>query len=174
MDRHQHIDNQVYINHSAPECTSRELFKGILDDHASGVFNGHINVNRDAQQTNAFQTNRNILLTDKATIDTKPFLEIYADDVKCSHGATVGQLDAEALFYIRSRGISANNARILLMYAFAAEVTNKIAIPELRQRMDDMVKKRLRGELSQCEQCVLNCSQHEHDKVEFAIDLTKI
>ena len=174
MDRYQHVDNQVYINHLAPECISRELFKGVLDDHASGVFNGHIKVHRDAQQTNAFQTNRNILLSDKASIDTKPFLEIYADDVKCSHGATIGQLDAEALFYIRSRGISESNAKILLMYAFAAEVINKISIPELRQRMDDMVKKRLRGELSQCEQCVLNCSSHEHQKVEFNIDITKI
>jgi Fe-S cluster assembly protein SufD len=174
MDRYQHIDNQVYINHAAPECESRELFKGVLDDHASGVFNGHIKVHRDAQKTNAFQTNKNILLTDKASIDTKPFLEIYADDVKCSHGATIGQLDAEALFYIRSRGISEFNAKILLMYAFAADVINKISIPELRLRMDDMVKKRLRGELSQCEQCVLNCSTHEHQKVEFKIDLSKI
>jgi len=174
MDRHQHVDNQVYINHVAPDCESRELFKGVLDDQASGVFNGHIKVYRDAQRTNAFQTNKNILLTDKASIDTKPFLEIYADDVKCSHGATIGQLDSEALFYIRSRGISESNAKILLMYAFAAEVINKISIPELRQRMDDMVKKRLRGELSQCEQCVLNCSTHEHQKVSFVIDMSKI
>jgi len=174
MDRHQHVDNQVYINHVAPDCESRELFKGVLDDQASGVFNGHIKVYRDAQRTNAFQTNKNILLTDKASIDTKPFLEIYADDVKCSHGATIGQLDSEALFYIRSRGISESNAKILLMYAFAAEVINKISIPELRQRMDDMVKKRLRGELSQCEQCVLNCSTHEHQKVSFVIDISKI
>jgi Fe-S cluster assembly protein SufD len=174
MDRYQHVDNQVYIDHAAPDCQSRELFKGVLDDHASGVFNGHIRVHRDAQRTNAFQTNRNVLLTDKASIDTKPFLEIYADDVKCSHGATIGQLDSEALFYIRSRGISESNAKILLMYAFAAEVINKIAIPELRLRMDDMVKKRLRGELSQCEQCVLNCSTQEHQKVEFKIDLSRI
>jgi Fe-S cluster assembly protein SufD len=174
MDRYQHIDNQVYINHAAPECESRELFQGVLDDHASGVFNGHIKVHRDAQKTNAFQTNKNILLTDKASIDTKPFLEIYADDVKCSHGATIGQLDTEALFYIRSRGISEANAKILLMYAFAADVINKISITELRLRMDDMVKKRLRGELSQCEQCVLNCSTQEHQRVEFNIDLSKI
>lgn len=174
MDRHQHVDNQVFINHAAPECESRELFKGVLDDHASGVFNGHIKVHRDAQKTNAFQTNKNILLSDKASIDTKPFLEIYADDVKCSHGATIGQLDAEALFYIRSRGISEANAKILLMYAFAADVINKISIPELHLRMDDMVKKRLRGELSQCEQCVLNCSTQEQHKLEFKIDLTKI
>ena len=173
MDRNQHVDNHVRIDHLVPKCQSNELFKGILDDHASGVFNGHVIVHKDAQQTNAFQTNKNILLTDKATIDTKPFLEIYADDVKCSHGATVGQLDADAMFYIRSRGISEENARILLMYAFAAEVVNKITIPELRQRIDDMVKKRLRGELSICDQCVLHCSTQEK-KLTFDIDVTRI
>ncbi|MBK7029921.1 MAG: Fe-S cluster assembly protein SufD [Bacteroidales bacterium] len=173
MDRNQHIDNQVLIDHAVPRCQSNELFKGILDDHASGVFNGHVIVRKDAQQTNAYQTNKNILLTDKATIDTKPFLEIYADDVKCSHGATVGQLDADAMFYIRSRGISENNARILLMYAFAAEVVNKIDIPELRQRIDDMVKKRLRGELSYCDQCVLHCNSQEKS-LTFDIDMTKV
>ena len=173
MDRNQHIDNQVFIDHRVPRCQSTELFKGILDDHASGVFNGHVMVRRDAQQTNAQQSNKNILLTDKASIDSKPFLEIYADDVKCSHGATVGQLDNDAMFYIRSRGISESNARILLMYAFAAEVVNKIGIPELRQRIDDMVKKRLRGELSYCDQCVLHCSSEEK-KLNFKIDLSKI
>jgi Fe-S cluster assembly protein SufD len=173
MDKNQHIDNQVFVDHSAPRCQSSELFKGILDDHASGVFNGHVIVRKDAQQTNAYQTNKNILLTDKATVDTKPFLEIYADDVKCSHGATVGQLDADAMFYIRSRGISESNAQILLMYAFAAEVVNKISIPELRQRIDDMVKKRLRGELSYCDQCVLHCSSQEK-KLTFDIDVTRI
>jgi Fe-S cluster assembly protein SufD len=173
MDRNQHIDNQVLIDHAVPRCQSNELFKGILDDHASGVFNGHVLVRKDAQQTNAYQTNKNILLTDKASIDSKPFLEIYADDVKCSHGATVGQLDNDAMFYIRSRGISESNARILLMYAFAAEVVNKITIPELRQRIDDMVKKRLRGELSYCDQCVLHCSTQEK-KLNFEIDLTRV
>ncbi len=174
MDKEQHVDNQVFIHHAVPECQSNELFKGVLDDQASAVFNGHILVARDAQQTNAYQTNRNILLTDKAIIDTKPFLEIYADDVKCSHGATIGQLDAEAMFYIRSRGISEASAKIMLMYAFAAEVLNKISIEELRTRMDDMVKKRLRGELSNCEQCVLNCSNKENKKINFAIDMSKI
>ncbi|NVO21487.1 MAG: Fe-S cluster assembly protein SufD [Bacteroidetes bacterium] len=173
MDRNQHIDNQVFIDHMVPNCQSSEMFKGILDDHASGVFNGHVMVRKDAQHTNAYQSNKNILLTDKATVDTKPFLEIYADDVKCSHGATVGQLDGDAMFYIRSRGISEANAQILLMYAFAAEVVNKISIPELRQRIDDMVKKRLRGELSYCDQCVLHCSTQEK-KVSFEIDVTKI
>jgi len=173
MDKNQHIDNRVFVDHSAPHCQSNEMFKGVLDDHATGVFNGHVLVRRDAQQTVAYQKNNNILLTDKATIDTRPFLEIYADDVKCSHGATVGQLDANALFYIRSRGISEASARILLMYAFAAEIINKISIPELRQRIDDMVKKRLRGELSYCDQCVLHCSAQEN-KVNFEIDMSKI
>jgi Fe-S cluster assembly protein SufD len=173
MDRNQHIDNRVFVDHAVPHCQSNELFKGVLDDHATGVFNGHVLVRRDAQQTIAYQRNSNILLTDKATIDTRPFLEIYADDVKCSHGATVGQLDANALFYIRSRGISEASAKILLMYAFAAEIINKIGIPELRQRIDDMVKKRLRGELSYCDQCVLHCSSQEN-KINFEIDMSKI
>lgn len=173
VDKNQHISNQVFVEHSVPNCTSNQLFKGVIDDQASAVFNGHVLVKPDAQQTAAYQSNKNILLTDKATIDTQPFLEIYADDVKCSHGATVGQLDNEALFYIRSRGISDANARILLMYAFAAEVINKIGIEELRIRMDDMVKKRLRGELSYCDQCVLSCSSQEK-KIHFEIDMSKI
>lgn len=173
VDKNQHINNQVFVEHATSNCSSNQLFKGVLDDQASGVFNGHVLVKPEAQQTVAYQSNKNILLTDKATIDTQPFLEIYADDVKCSHGATVGQLDAEALFYIRSRGISDANARILLMYAFAAEVINKIGIEELRIRMDDMVKKRLRGELSYCDQCVLSCSTQEK-KVHFEIDMSKI
>ena len=173
VDKSQHISNQVFVEHAVANCSSNQLFKGVLDDQASAVFNGHVLVKPDAQQTAAYQSNKNILLTDKAIIDTQPFLEIYADDVKCSHGATVGQLDNEALFYIRSRGISDANARILLMYAFAAEVINKICIEELRIRMDDMVKKRLRGELSYCDQCVLSCSTQEK-KVHFEIDMSKI
>ena len=152
---------------------SNELFKGILDDHANAVFKGHILVRKDAQKTNAFQTNRNVLLTDKATVNTKPFLEIYADDVKCSHGATVGQLDDEALFYIKSRGISEYNAKLLLMYAFAAEIINKITLEPLKDRMDDLVKKRLRGELAVCSQCVLHCKNQENE-YEFEIDMSKL
>lgn len=173
MDKDQHVDNQVYIDHARPQSVSHELFKGIVDDNASAVFNGHILVRKDSQQTNAFQTNRNIILTDKARVNTKPFLEIYADDVKCSHGATVGQLDDEALFYLRTRGICEDDARLLLMYAFVAEVVNKIRIPVLRDRIDDMVKKRLRGELSICDQCVLVCKSKENT-VSFDIDTTKI
>ncbi|MCD4664462.1 MAG: Fe-S cluster assembly protein SufD, partial [Bacteroidales bacterium] len=173
VDREQHVDNQVHIDHAQPNCTSNELFKGILDDHASAVFKGHILVRKDSQQTNAFQTNRNILLTDKAKVNTKPFLEIYADDVKCSHGATVGQLDDDALFYIKSRGISEYNAKLLLMYAFAAEIIDKIKILPLKDRIDDLVKKRLRGELAICDQCVLHCKNQEN-KYEFKIDISKI
>ncbi len=171
-DKNQLIDNQVYVDHTVPHCTSNELFKGILDDYARAVFKGHILVRKDAQKTLAFQNNANIILTDKAMINTKPFLEIYADDVKCSHGATVGQLDESALFYIRQRGISEDNARLLLMYAFAADVTQKIKIESLRDRIEDMVKRRLRGELSICDQCVLQCSTPE--KYNFEIDMTKI
>jgi Fe-S cluster assembly protein SufD len=173
MDKTQHIDNYTFIDHAKPHCNSRKLFKGILDEKASGVFNGHVKVRQDAQKTSALQKNQNILLTDTAKIDTKPFLEIYADDVKCSHGATVGQLDNEALFYLRSRGIDSRNAELLLMYAFAAEIINHISIDPLRTRIDDMVKKRLRGELSVCEQCVLHCTSQDQP-VQFDIDLSKL
>jgi len=173
MDRKQHIDNYVTVDHASPDCISNELFKGILDEHATGVFNGHILVERNAQRTNAYQNNRNLLLTDTAKINSKPFLEIYNDDVKCSHGSTTGQLDEQAMFYLRQRGIGEDNARMLLMFAFADEVVSRIAIEALRTRTEDMVKKRLQGELQICEQCVLHCSTPEHP-VEFKIDMSKI
>jgi Fe-S cluster assembly protein SufD len=173
MDKSQHIDNQVFVNHAVPNCTSSELFKGVLDDRSSGVFNGYIFVGRDAQNTSAFQQNNNILMSSEAKIDTQPFLEIYADDVKCSHGATVGQLDTEALFYMKQRGISDSDARLLLMFAFTAEVTSKINIQALRLSIEDMIKKRLRGELSICDKCVLHCSVPDMP-LEFDIDLSKI
>jgi Fe-S cluster assembly protein SufD len=173
MDKKQQSDNIVSVMHAASDCQSNQLYKGILDDYARGVFNGHIHVKPDAQRTAAYQSNRNILLTDKAVINTKPFLEIYADDVKCSHGATVGQLDADAMFYLRARGIDSSNARLLLMYAFAADVLNHISIPTLHDRLDDLVKKRLRGELSICDQCVLHCKTPEKP-IEFEIDMSKI
>lgn len=173
MDRKQHVDNRVFVEHAVPDCTSTELFKGILDEEATGVFNGHILVHRDAQRTNAYQQNRNILLTDKATMNTRPFLEIYADDVKCSHGATVGQLDNEALFYIRSRGICMASARLLLMYAFAAEVIGKMTLDPLKNRIDEMIKQRLRGELHICEHCVLHCD-NQSKEIHFDIDMSKI
>lgn len=173
MDRKQHIDNHIFIDHKYPDCTSSELFKGIMDENASGVFNGHVLVRRDAQKTNAYQSNKNILLTDTARVNSNPFLEIYADDVKCSHGSTTGQLDPESMFYLRQRGISEDSARMLLMFAFADQVVRKIAIPQLRDRIEDMVKKRLQGELQICDQCVLHCSSPEHP-VEFRIDMNKI
>jgi len=173
MDRKQHIDNQVFIDHASPDCTSYEMFKGILDEQARGIFNGHVVVRRHAARTDARQNNRNILLTDTARVNSKPFLEIYNDDVKCSHGSSTGQLDSEAMFYLRQRGIGEESARMLLMFAFADEVVGRIAIPQLRQRIEDMVKKRLQGELQICEQCVLHCSTPEHP-VEFHIDLTRI
>lgn len=173
MDRSQHIDNHIYIDHAAPECTSNTQFKGIMDEHATGVFNGHVLVRKKAIKTNAYQSNRNILLTDTARIHSKPFLEIYNDDVKCSHGSTTGQLDPEAMFYLRQRGIGEENARMLLMYAFADEIASKIGIAPLRQRIEDMIKKRLQGELQICEQCVLHCETPEHP-VEFRIDMGKI
>jgi Fe-S cluster assembly protein SufD len=173
VDKKQHVDNRVFVEHAVPDCTSYELFKGILDDEASAVFNGHVLVKKDAQRTNAYQQNRNILLTDKATVNTRPFLEIYADDVKCSHGATVGQLDTEALFYLRSRGVCMASARLLLMYAFAAEVIGKMSLEPLMNRVDEMVKQRLRGELHICETCVLHCANQDKE-IHFDIDLSKI
>jgi len=173
VDKNQHSDNHVFIDHVVAHCNSDELFKGILDDSAHAVFNGHVLVRPDAQKTNASQNNKNILLTDKAKVDAQPFLEIYADDVKCSHGASIGQMDEEAMFYLRARGIGVENARLLLLYAFAAEVINHIRIEALKVRVDDMVKKRLRGELSICDQCVLHCSTMEKP-VQFDIDLSKI
>lgn len=173
MDRKQHIDNQVFIDHAHPHCTSNEMFKGILDEHSRGVFNGHVLVRKDAVKTDARQSNRNILLTDTARVNSKPFLEIYNDDVKCSHGSTTGQLDNEAMFYLRQRGIGEESARMLLMFAFADEIVGKVAIQQLRQRIQDMIKKRLQGELQICEACVLHCSTPEHP-VEFQIDMSKI
>ncbi len=173
MDGRQHVDNNVFIDHAFPGCTSNETFKGILDEHAHAIFNGHVLVRRNAVKTDARQSNKNILLTDTARVNSKPFLEIYNDDVKCSHGSTTGQLDQDAMFYLRQRGIGEETARMLLMFAFADEIVKKIAIPQLRQRIEDMVKKRLQGELQICEQCVLHCSTPEHP-VEFQIDLSRI
>ena len=128
----QHMDSRTRIDHLKPRCTSREWYKGILDDRAHGVFNGQIHVHQDAQKTDAKQTNQTLLLSENATINTKPQLEIYADDVRCTHGATVGQLDDEALFYLRSRGIALEHARNLLIYAFANEVLDRIRVPSVR------------------------------------------
>lgn len=157
MDKIQHVDSFTVIDHAAPHCTSNQYYKGVLDDMSTGVFNGKIHVHPDAQKTEAFQTNNNILLSDTAKMHTKPQLEIYADDVKCSHGATVGQLDENALFYLQSRGIPRDESRLMLMNAFANEVISRIQQTALQIRISDLVGKRLRGELSRCNNCAMHC-----------------
>jgi len=159
MDKTQHVDNFTFVDHAAPNCTSRQNFKNILDELATGAFNGRILVRPLAQKTEAFQANNNILLTNDARMSTKPQLEIYADDVKCSHGATVGQLDQNAIFYLQSRGISVREARLLLMYAFGHEILSKISVEPLRDRLAELVDKRLRGELTRCNSCPLHCQE---------------
>jgi len=136
-------DNHTAVDHLMPNSYSNELYKGVMDGNAKGVFNGKIFVRPHAQKTNAFQSNRNILLTDTATVNTKPQLEIWADDVKCSHGCTSGQLDEEALFYLRSRGISLNEAKAMLLYAFAVETLEPIKNPALKNYLDSLISKRL-------------------------------
>jgi Fe-S cluster assembly protein SufD len=137
----RHADNHTYINHNKPNCFSNEIYKGILDDEAKAVFSGKILVAKDAQKTNAYQSNKTILLSDTARIDTKPQLEIYADDVKCTHGATVGQLDSEMLFYIVSRGIPEDTARTLLIKAFAADVIEGVKLEELKDAINEKILK---------------------------------
>jgi len=132
----QHIDNHTAIDHAKPHGTSHELYKGILDGKASAVFNGRIIVRKDAQKTDSKQTNKNLVLSDDAVIDTKPELQILADDVRCTHGATIGQLDAESLFYLRSRGIGKDEARSLLTYAFAQDIVDRIKIASLRDSLE--------------------------------------
>ena len=151
----QHIDNHTYIGHNVGHCHSNELFKYVLDDQAIGAFAGKILVREGAQQTSARQTNRNLCATREAHMYTQPQLEIYADDVKCSHGATVGQLDEAALFYMRQRGISLKEARLLLMFAFVNEVIDNIQIDVLKDRPHLLVEKRFRGELNKCQGCAI-------------------
>lgn len=157
-DKFQHVDNFVNVEHLVPDCSSNQLFKGVLDDMSTAVFNGRIYVAKDAQRTSAYQRNSTIILTPDAKMNSKPQLEIFADDVKCTHGATVGQLDEEAMFYLQSRGISKSEARLMLMFGFAHEVIRNIPVEPLRQRMDDLVMQRLRGELSRCASCMVKCS----------------
>jgi Fe-S cluster assembly protein SufD len=139
----QHLDNYMLVEHRSPHCTSRQFYNGILDEHAHGVFHGRVIVHKDAQQTDAKQTNRNLLLSDDAQIDTKPQLEIYADDVKCTHGATIGQLAGDALFYLRSRGIDEGNSRRLLLQAFAGECLDRMKAGALRDYAEAAVQVRL-------------------------------
>ncbi|GHT17905.1 Fe-S cluster assembly protein SufD [Bacteroidia bacterium] len=154
-DKNQSTSNATSIFHNKPNCTSSELFKYIIDENSACGFSGKIFVEKNAQQTVAYQTNRNILLADTARMRTKPQLEIYADDVKCSHGATIGQLDEQAMFYMQQRGISRNEARLMLMYAFAAEIVEQIRIAPLRDRIKMMTENRLRTGNSTVGNCAL-------------------
>jgi Fe-S cluster assembly protein SufD len=139
----QHMDHHTRIDHLQPRCTSREFYKGVLDGASRAVFNGRVIVHADAQKSDAQQTNRNLLLSDDAEVDTKPQLEIYADDVKCSHGATVGQLDTEQIYYLRSRGMDDASARALLTFAFAHEVATRVSCAPLRSRLEQLLRGRL-------------------------------
>jgi Fe-S cluster assembly protein SufD len=139
----QHLDNYMHVEHASPHCSSRQFYNGILDDHAHGVFHGRIVVHKDAQKTDAKQTNRNLLLSDDAQIDTKPQLEIYADDVKCTHGATIGQIEENALFYLRSRGINEIAARRLLLLAFASECLDRMKAGAARDYSEQLIHEHL-------------------------------
>jgi Fe-S cluster assembly protein SufD len=145
----QHSDTHSVIDHKQPRCTSHQLYKGILDGNARAVFNGKVFVREGAQKTDALQTNKNLLLSPNARIDTKPQLEIYADDVKCAHGAAVGQLDQDELFYLQARGINPELGKNLLTYGFAEEVIEKIGIESIRGELDKAVLQRLHAQLDE-------------------------
>jgi Fe-S cluster assembly protein SufD len=138
----QHMDNYMRVEHASPHCDSRQLYKGILDGRSHGVFHGRIIVHKNAQKTDAKQTNKNLLLSNEAQIDTKPQLEIYADDVKCTHGATIGQMDQNAIFYLRSRGISEDTSRVLLLLAFASESLQRMKVEPIRRGLEEIVTQR--------------------------------
>lgn len=157
VDGKQVVSNSVEMNHNVPNCISSQLYKGVLDNDAVAKFSGIIYVKQDAQKIEAYQANHNLLLSERAKIHTEPQLEIYADDVKCSHGATIGRLDENELFYLRSRGVPMKEAKILQQMAFAYSVLEKISNAELRERMENLVEKRLRGEFSNCKDCSKNC-----------------
>jgi Fe-S cluster assembly protein SufD len=141
----QHIDNHTSIDHAQPHATSHELYKGILEGKSSAVFNGKILVRKDAQKTDAKQTNKNLVLSEEAVINTKPELQIHADDVRCTHGATIGQLDAEGIFYLQSRGIARAEARNLLIYAFARDIVDRVKVAPLRDRLETLLLEKLHG-----------------------------
>jgi Fe-S cluster assembly protein SufD len=149
----QKVDNYTLVNHLSPQCRCSELFKYVLDDEATGIFSGRIIVAKDAQKTETFQTNRNLLGSRKSRMYSKPQLEIYADDVKCSHGMTTGQLDEKALFYMRSRGIPVDEATLMLKFAFMSDIISSMRIEGLRDRLKILLEKRFRGELATCRKC---------------------
>ena len=154
-DKQQHVDNNTLITHKVPRCTSNELYKYVLDDKAVGAFAGRVLVEHGAQKTTSQMTNQNLTATKEARMYTQPMLEIYADDVKCAHGSTVGQLNDAALFYMRQRGISLQEAKVLLQNAFINEVIDKMQLEPLRDRLHYLVEKRFRGELNKCAGCKL-------------------
>ena len=154
-DKQQHVDNNTLIDHKVPHCTSNQLYKYVLDGEATGAFAGRVLVRHGAQKTSSEMRNQNICATNKARMYTQPMLEIYADDVKCAHGSTVGQLNDAALFYMRQRGISLKEAKLLLEFAFVNEVIDSIQLEPLRDRLHHLVEKRFRGELNKCEGCRL-------------------
>ena len=143
LEDHQHVDHYTLVDHISPNCESHQDYKGVFSKGSKGVFNGKIHVDQSAQKTNAFQQNNNILLDDKATVNTKPQLEIFADDVKCSHGCTVGQLDEEALFYLMSRGIPKKEAKALMTYAFANNLLESVELPILKKRINKLIARKL-------------------------------
>ena len=155
----QCTDNYTRIDHAVPHCTSNEVFKGVMDGNSTGNFTGSIVVRPNAQKTEAYQANNNILLANTARVNTKPQLIIDNDDVKCSHGATVGQIDEEAMFYLRSRGIGADEARMMMMAAFAHDIVRRVRLEPLRNKVATMVEKRLRGEKVGCESCKIACNK---------------
>ena len=154
-DKHQHVDNNTLITHKVPHCTSNELYKYVLDNQATGAFAGRVLVEHGAQKTTSQMTNQNLTASKEARMYTQPMLEIYADDVKCAHGSTVGQLNDAALFYMRQRGISLEEAKVLLQNAFINEVIDKMQLEPLRDRLHYLVEKRFRGELNKCKGCQL-------------------
>lgn len=154
-DKSQHIDNNTLIDHQVGHCTSHQLYKYVLGDEAVGAFAGRILVRKDAQKTSSNEINQNLCTTKQARMFTQPMLEIYADDVKCSHGSTVGQLNDAAMFYMRQRGISEKEAKLLLEFAFVNEVVDQIQLEPLKERLRYLVEKRFRGELNKCEGCKL-------------------
>lgn len=157
VDQHQYLDAHTIVDHRFPHCRSSQLFKHLVDDHGEVSFRGIINVHRNAQKTEAYQRNANLLLTDEAKAHTRPQLIIHADDVKCSHGATIGQLDEDARFYLQARGIPPREVNRLLMFAFVGDILQTIGVPSLRQRVEELVEKRIRGERDVCHAGIQNC-----------------
>lgn len=153
QDREQQVNTFTHVTHGMPRCTSNELFKNVLDGHSTGSFSGRVLVEKDAQKTMAYQTNRNLCVTREARMYSKPQLEIYADDVKCSHGMTTGQLDEQAMFYMQSRGLSYQEARTMLSVAFTSDVIEYVRLDALKDRLHHLVEKRFRGELARCADC---------------------